>query len=188
MKILGKRETGFARGTRYARFVDERNIVTSVPRKFVDEDGRVYSGDLTVFPAIMEKLGYLPVEEDEPIEPQEGYHVEERYSVEEDVDGQYIRVSYEEVKNPDPVVPVRHFSKLRLKTELAKRGLLQAFNAAISGIEIAPGYSASEAWADAQVLSDDFDGFYDIIGRIVTGIGSDMETANAILDAAESWA
>ena len=73
------------------------------------------------------------------------------------------------------------YSRIKLEMAIAKRGKYPALEAMLSGIEIAPGYTALTAWKSAQVIQDDFEGFQDYYARIIAALGIDKAEADAIL-------
>ena len=73
------------------------------------------------------------------------------------------------------------YSRIKLEIALAVRGKYADLEALLSGIEIAPGYTAWTAWKSAQVIQDDFAGFQDYYARIVAALGIDKAEADAIL-------
>lgn len=73
------------------------------------------------------------------------------------------------------------YSRIKLEIAIAKRGKYPALEAMLSGIEIAPGYTALTAWKSAQVIQDDFEGFQDYYARIIAALGIDKAEADAIL-------
>ena len=81
---------------------------------------------------------------------------------------------------------VRSFSKIRLKIAIAKIGKLSELEAWLASLEVAPGYSALEAWNDAQVIQDDFEGFTRFYEAAKIALGVTDEQAAAILDACQT--
>lgn len=77
----------------------------------------------------------------------------------------------------------REFSKIRLKIAIAQLGKLDALEQWLSSFEVAPGYTALEAWNDAQVISDDFEGFDTFFEAAKVVLGVDDAQAEAILAA-----
>ena len=73
------------------------------------------------------------------------------------------------------------YSRIKLEIALAVRGKYADLEALLSGIEIAPGYTAWTAWKSAQVIQDDFAGFQDYYARIVAALNIDKAEADAIL-------
>jgi hypothetical protein len=99
-------------------------------------------------------VGYLPVVDAAPSDPpREGYHWtpdgwEER-------DGAIRRVWREEA-NPPP--PPRRWTRLSIKTALAKAQMLDAARQFLSSTEIATGYTAWEALTDCDYIEEGFGG------------------------------
>lgn len=77
----------------------------------------------------------------------------------------------------------REFSKIRLKIAIAQIGKLAELEAWLASFEVAPGYSALDAWNDAQVISDDFEGFSYYYEAAKLALGVDDATAEAIIAA-----
>ncbi len=73
------------------------------------------------------------------------------------------------------------YSRIKLEIALAVRGKYADLEALLSGIEIAPGYTAWTAWKSAQVIQDDFAGFQDYYARIIAALNIDKAEADAIL-------
>ena len=87
---------------------------------------------------------------------------------------------YKQVElHPSPAP--KAYSRIKLEIALAIRGKYPALEAMLSGIEIAPGYTALTAWKSAQVIQDDFEGFQDYYARIIAALGIDKAEADAIL-------
>ena len=106
----------------------------------------------------------------------EGYHaVADGYEVR---DGKWTRKwRIEEVPPPPP----RVFSKIYLKIAIARLGKLEALESWLASVEIEPGYSALAAWNDAQNISEDFEGFAEILGKVKEALGVSDEEVEAIL-------
>lgn len=77
------------------------------------------------------------------------------------------------------------YSKIRLKIAIAKIGKLEALEAWLKSFDVESGYSAYEAWIDAQEIADDFEGFGEFREAAKTALGVTEEQAVAILKAAE---
>lgn len=73
------------------------------------------------------------------------------------------------------------FSKIRLKIAIAQLGKLAELETWLASFEVAPGYSALEAWNDAQVISDDFEGFAQYFAAAKQILGVSDAQAEAIL-------
>lgn len=80
----------------------------------------------------------------------------------------------------------KRYRKIILKAEIAKIGKLQALNSLLSGFEVAPGYSALEAWGDANEIATDYPGFSEYLAAAQTALGVDDATVATILAAAEA--
>lgn len=165
---------------KYAKLVSETSIDTNVPNHAVYE-GRAYSGDLSVVPGLLESLGYYLVEESEEPTPQTGYHEEKRYAYDDAENPTKIVQTWVQVE--DPPAPPRVFSKLKLKGAIAQAGLLSAFKDMLSGMEVATGYSALEAFNDAVNLSEAHPKFADAIAVAKQTLPVTDEQIEAILAA-----
>lgn len=73
------------------------------------------------------------------------------------------------------------YSRIKLEIALAVRGKYADLETLLSGIEIAPGYTAWTAWKSAQVIQDDFAGFKGYYARIIAALNIDKAEADAIL-------
>lgn len=138
----------------YARLISETRIDTNAPRSAVI-DGSTVCGLLPE--DYLNGIGWYRLDESPMPEPREGYHFEARYAV---ADGRIVQ-SWAEVQDPPP--PPRVFSKLKLKGAIATAGLLPAFKELLAGMEVAPGYSAQEAFDDAVNLSEAHPKFADAV-------------------------
>ena len=99
--------------------------------------------------------GYLPLSPDWPVDPPEGKHYERTDKIEPNGSDGYKWV-YTLVDNPPP--PPRRWTRLSIKTALAKAGMLDAARAFLSSTEIATGYTAWEALTDCDYIEEGFGG------------------------------
>ena len=98
---------------------------------------------------------YLPLRDVYPSDPApEGKHYERTDKIERDGDG--YRWVYILVDNPPP--PPRRWTRLSIKTALAKAGMLDAARQFLSSTEIATGYTAWEALTDCDYIEEGFGG------------------------------
>jgi len=132
----------------YARIISETRIDTNAPRSAVI-DGSTVCGQLPE--DYLNSIGWYRLDELPGPNPRDGYHLEPRYAYDDEAPTK-IEQSWVEVEDPPP--PPRVFSKLRLKSAIATAGLLPAFKDLLAGMEVAPGYSAQEAFDDAVNLSE----------------------------------
>jgi len=110
--------------------------------------------------------GYLPLSPDYPVDPApEGKHWKRTDKIERDGDG--YKWVYVLVPNPPP--PPRRWTRLSIKTALAKAGMLDAARQFLSSTEIATGYTAWEALTDCDYIEEGY---------------PDAEKWNALLDGA----
>lgn len=142
----------------YAKLISETQIDTNAPRSAVI-DGNTVCGQLPE--DYLNSIGWYRLEESPAPEPREGYHFEARYAYDDAENPTKIEQSWAEVADPPP--PPRVFSKLKLKGAIATAGLLPAFKEMLSGMEVAPGYTAKEAFDDAVNLSEAHPKFADAI-------------------------
>ena len=82
-----------------------------------------------------------------------------------------------------PPPPPRTFSKLKIKMAIARMGKLAELESWLANVEVAPGYTALAAWNDAQNISEDFDGFTDIFGKVKEAFGISDEDGEKLLSA-----
>lgn len=160
--------------TIYAKLVSETSIRRDVPKSAVI-DGAFVCGTLPE-PYLNSQGWYRLVETPSPA-PDEGCHVEPRYAVE----GGDIRQSWAQVENPPP--PPRTFSKIKLKGAIAEAGLLDEFKAMLETVEVKPGYTAAEAFADAVTLDEDHPDFKDAVALAQRELGIPQELIDRILAA-----
>lgn len=161
----------------YAKFVSETQINTNVPRQAVWQ-GRTYVGDLSTIQGLLDSLGWMPVRRTpRPDDPSPDHHYEERYAV----DAEGILASWVEVEDPPP--PPRTFSKFRLKLAIANAGFLSQFTQMLAQVEVLPGYSGADAFADAVTLDEDHPKFAAAVALAKQEFGLTDEQVEAILAA-----
>lgn len=144
--------------TTYARLISATSIDRNAPRQAVI-DGRFVTGELPE--PYLNSQGWYRLRETPMPTAREGYHVERRYAYDDAGAPTAIVESWVEVQDPPP--PPRVFSKLKLKGAIATAGLLPAFKELLSGMEVAPGYTAKEAFDDAVNLSEAHPKFADAV-------------------------
>lgn len=142
----------------YAHLISATSISTNPPREAVI-DGAQVVGELPE--SYLNSIGWYRLEETPAPEPREGYHFEARYAYDSAEAPTRVVRSWAEVQDPPP--PPRVFSKLKLKGAIATAGLLPAFKEMLSGMEVAPGYTAKEAFDDAVNLSEAHPKFADAV-------------------------
>lgn len=81
----------------------------------------------------------------------------------------------------DTVTTHRVFSKIRLKMAIASLGKLPQMEAWLASFEVAPSYTALEAWNDANVISDDFPCFYEFYEKAIEVLEIQREEGDDIL-------
>jgi hypothetical protein len=163
----------------YAHLITPTTISRNPPRQAVI-DGRFVTGELPEA-YLNSQNWYRLTETPMPENPQEGYHYEARYAYDSDEAPTAIVQSWEVVQDAPP--PPRVFSKLKLKGAIATAGLLPAFKELLSGMEVAPGYTAKEAFDDAVNLSEAHPKFADAIAVAKQTLPVTDEQIEAILAA-----
>ena len=131
--------------------------------------------------------GYLPVDTAAPSEPApEGYHYEPRgwevHHAYDIADEDYIRRVWEVVANPPP--PPRRWTRLSIKTALAKARMLDAARQFLSASEIATGYTAWEALTDCDYIEEGFGGaekWNALLDGAANALGKTREEIDAFL-------
>ena len=124
--------------------------LTYAPRSLIIDGREIWNPRAETYA----QAGYLPVDTAAPSDPpREGYHYtpdgwEER--------GGAIRRVWREEANPPP--PPRRWTRLSIKTALAKAGMLDAARQFLSASEIATGYTAWEALTDCDYIEEGFGG------------------------------
>lgn len=137
-----------------------------------------------VFPTAEDKarMGYLPLSPDYPVDPPEGKHWERNgkiYSHESGYAWDYVLVD-----NPPP--RPRRWTRLSIKTALAKAGMLDAARQFLSASEIATGYTAWEALTDCDYIEEGFGGaeaWNALLDGAAGALGKTREEIDAFLDA-----
>jgi len=162
----------------YARIISETQIDTNAPRSAVI-DGSTVCGLLPE--DYLNSIGWFRLEETPAPEPREGYHFEARYAYDSAEAPTRVVRSWAEVQ--DPPQPPRTFSKLKLKSAIAAAGLLPAFKELLAGMEVAPGYTAQEAFDDAVNLSEAHPKFADAVAVAKQILPVTDEQIEAILSA-----
>ena len=162
----------------YAKLISNTQIDRNPPRE-ATIDGAQVVGELPE--AYLNSQGWYRLETTPAPEPQDGYHAEPRYAYDSDETPTRIVQSWEVVQDPPP--PPRVFSKLKLKGAIATAGLLPAFKELLSGMEVAPGYTAKEAFDDAVNLSEAHPKFADAIAVAKQTLPVTDEQIEAILAA-----
>lgn len=127
--------------------------------------------------------GYLPIDSTKP-EKLGVYFISTEYG-DLSEDGSHIVRRYDErpIVAPEPIN--RHWTKLKLKTALATAGWLAQVKAILGGIEIAPGYSAAEAFADCDYIEErwtDAERWDELLDAMAAALGKTREEIDAFLD------
>ena len=148
--------------------------LTYAPRSLVIDGREIWNPRAETYAA----AGYLPVDTAEPSKPpREGYH----YAPDgwEERDGAIRRVWREEA-NPPP--PPRRWTRLSIKTALAKAQMLDAARQFLGATEIAAGYTAWEALTDCDYIEEGYpdDGRW---GAILDGAAAALGKTRAEIDA-----
>lgn len=79
------------------------------------------------------------------------------------------------------VSTAKQYSKLKLETSLALMGKKQALDAFLDSIEVAPGYTALEAWKSANVLSDNYPKFQEYYVAVLNALGMTKDEGDSLL-------
>ena len=166
--------------------------------------GRLTEGELTYAPSSLvidghtilnptaesyAAAGYLPVYTSEPSEPApEGFHYEPRgweiFDDDSSPVARHIRRVWEIVANPPP--PPRRWTRLSIKTALAKAGMLDAARQFLSASEIATGYTAWEALTDCDYIEEgypDAEKWDALLDGAAQALGKTRAEIDAFLDA-----
>ena len=152
--------------------------LTYAPRSLVIDGREIWNPRAETYAA----AGYLPVVTAEPSEPpREGYH----YAPDgwEERDGAVRRVWREEA-NPPP--PPRRWTRLSIKTALAKAQMLDAARQFLGATEIATGYTAWEALTDCDYIEEgypDAEKWSALLNGAAVALGKTREEIDAFLDA-----
>lgn len=127
--------------------------------------------------------GYLPLSPDWPVDPPEGKHYERTDKIEPNGDDGYKWV-YALVDNPPP--PPRRWTRLSIKTALAKAQMLDAARQFLSASEIATGYTAWEALTDCDYIEEGYptvERWNALLDGAAVALGKTREEIDAFLDA-----
>ena len=154
----------------HARLISETQIDTNVPRR-AEWQGKLVTGDLSVFPGLLESLHYYPVQTSEEPTPPVGYHEEARYAVVED------RIVQSWVEVQDPPAPPRSLSKRKLYIALKAQGIWAAVKSYME---------AAGCWEDfslATTLDEDDPLIVAAIAALKVDLGLTDEQVAAIIDA-----
>lgn len=161
--------------TRYAKLINGRpdfaGAVITLP------DGRRVANPTE---AHLRAAGYKPYIDEPPQTDAEHYAAPMGY---EDRDGA-IRRTYEVRELPPP--PPRRWSRLSIKTALAKAGMLAAARTYLSATNIADGYTAWEALTDCDYIEEGFGGaekWNALLDGAANALGKTREEIDAFLDA-----
>lgn len=125
-------------------------------------------------------IGYLPLSPDYPVDPPEGKHYERNGEIIRDGDG--YKWVYRLVDNPPP--PPRRWTRLSIKTALAKAEMLDAARQFLSSTEIATGYTAWEALTDCDYIEEGFggaDAWSALLDGAANALGKTREEIDAFL-------
>jgi len=162
----------------FAKLIDQTTISTTPPRSAVI-DGAFVCGTLPE--PYLNSQGWYRLETTPAPETQDGYHAEPRYAYDNDEAPTRIVQSWEVVQDAPP--PPRSISKFKLKLEIAKRGLLPAFEQLLAGFEVAPGYPATDAFRDAVTLDENNADFKQAVEAVKKTLGITAEQVEEILSA-----
>ena len=153
-------------GDRYGRFLGRST------QDAADIEATTEGGEWTA--EVLREAGFHPIQ----VIGERGPGLESRYSLVEDESGGHI-----EQRFVQPPQPPRTFSKIKIKGAIAEAGLLAEFKAMLEQVEVKPGYTAAEAFADAVTLDEDHPDFKDAVARAQRELGIPPEQVEAILSA-----
>ncbi|MBQ6103670.1 MAG: hypothetical protein IJL06_08370 [Kiritimatiellae bacterium] len=162
----------------FVKLVSSTEIRRDVPKSAVI-DGKFVCGTLPE-PYLNSQGWYRLVDTPMPT-ARDGYHYEFRFTYDDESAPTAILKNWVEVQDPPP--PPRTFSKIKLKGAIAEAGLLDEFKAMLEQIEVKPGYTAAEAFADAVTLDEDHPDFKDAVARAQRELGIPTELVKRILAA-----
>ncbi|MBR1589439.1 MAG: hypothetical protein IJ658_14085 [Kiritimatiellae bacterium] len=162
----------------YAHLITPSTISTNPPRSAII-DGAQVVGELPE--SYLNSQRWYRLETTPAPETQDGYHAEARYAYDSDETPTRIVQSWEVVQDAPP--PPRTISKFKLKLEIARRGLLPAFEQLLAGFEVAPGYPATDAFSDAVTLDEDNADFEQAVEAVKKTLGITAEQVEEILSA-----
>lgn len=162
----------------YARLIDEAHIDARPPDRATFA-GRLYTGDLSTVPGLLQSLSYYPVEESETpsASPSEGCHWEPRYAYDDAEAPTKIIETWVETQDPQP--SPRTFSKLRVVQALMQEGVWPQVKAWIEQQGLYDLYLA------AQVFSDDNPQYMAGLAALQQALGWSDEKVAALLDETE---
>lgn len=126
--------------------------------------------------------GYLPLVDSVMPTPPEGKHWERNGKIYSHEGG--YAWDYELVDNPPP--PPRRWTRLSIKTALAKAQMLDAARQFLSATEIATGYTAWEALTDCDYIEEFYGGaekWNSLLDGAAVALGKTREEIDAFLDA-----
>lgn len=108
---------------KYAQYISETQINTTLPKKGCDAQGRLVIGNLINRPDVLALLKFYPLVEEPHQDPQDGYHLEPRYREDDNTVVKY----YIEVEDPPaPPEPTKVYSKLKILMAADEAGFADA--------------------------------------------------------------
>lgn len=158
---------------KYARYISETRIDTSIPKKGYDAQGNLVIGNLLNRPDVLALLRVYPLTEEPHQDPQEGYHLEARYREGDNSVVMY----YVEVENPPaPPEPVKVYSKLKILIAADEAGFAdQLMDMIESDRKTKYIWDASNTIEDNELLAT-------YLPSVAEAIGKTEEEVKAFLD------
>ena len=146
-------------------------------------EGTIVNPDLEQYRRWNNTVKILPYEDETPPPSRiEGYeYVKDGYRVGKTA----VTTKWTLVKikaEDQPETSATSYSRIFLKIALANIGKLEAFENLLQTIEIAPGYTAKQAFDDANVIRTDFPKFDEYLNQICTALEIDPPTRLQILN------
>ena len=160
--------------TRYAKIIDSRPVFAGAVITLPDRRRVANPTE-----AHLRAAGYKPYIDEPPQTDAEHYAAPTGY---EDRDGA-IRRTYEVRELPSP--PPRRWTRLSIKTALAKAGMLSQALAYLAQVDIATGYSAAEALTDCDYIEEGYptaERWSAILDGAADALGKTREEIDAFLD------
>lgn len=109
---------------KYAQYISETQINTTLPKKGYDEQGRLVVGDLRNRPDVLALMKFYPlIEEPVPSEIVDGHHYEMRYRQEDSTVIKYW-ISVEDP--PAPPEPAKSYSKIKILLAAQNAGFIDS--------------------------------------------------------------
>ena len=137
---------------KYAKYLSETAINTTIPKKGYDAEGHLVTGDLTNRPDVLKLMDFYPLSETPmPQETIDGHHYEKRYSPPEN---DTIIQTWVSVEDPQPIPSTKVYSKLKILIAADTAGIIDPLMDFIeSDRKISYIWNASNTIEDNELLS-----------------------------------